>query len=168
MLSSSESAKAAQDVDRSEQPVDSPEPPEDKSGLHSAKVGDSVVFFDGVCGLCNRFVNFVLPRDRHARIRFSPLQGTLAKDLVSEADRLNLNTVVYWNGSIGYRKSAAIVRVLWKLGGVWRVIAAVLWCVPWPIRDVGYLLISKFRYRLFGQLETCRIPTPGERSRFLD
>lgn len=128
----------------------------------------SVVFFDGVCGLCNRFVNFVLPRDTEGRLNFSTLQGSLAKRLVSESDRTNLKSVVFWNGRNCYRESTAVVRILWSLGGVWRAIASLLWCIPWPIRDIGYRLVSRFRYRIFKQVATCRILSQEEQSRFLD
>lgn len=127
-----------------------------------------VVFFDGVCGLCSRFVNFVMPRDRGGRIQFAPLQGELASQVLPESDIQTLKTVVFWNGNQLTRESTAVVRILWNVGGLWAVVAALMWCIPWPIRDFAYALTAKHRYRMFGKADTCRLPTPEERARFLD
>jgi predicted DCC family thiol-disulfide oxidoreductase YuxK len=56
---------------------------------------------------------------------------------------------------------------LWRVGGLWTVAGTALWLIPLPLRDLGYNIIARIRYRLFGKRETCRIPTPAERARFL-
>ena len=134
----------------------------------------NVVFFDGVCGLCNRFVDFVLSRDRRAAIRFAPLQGETAGRVLStqysvlSAGSQSFDTIV-WRDSSNHEfvRSAAAVRVLWRIGGSWWLIGWLLWLIPRPLRDVGYRIISANRYRWFGKKETCRLPSPDERSRFL-
>ena len=134
----------------------------------------NVVFFDGVCGLCNCFVDFVLSRDRRGAIRFAPLQGETAKCRPTAEFREpttespNLDTVV-WHDAHGreFVRSAAAVRVLWQLGRVWWLIGGLLWLIPLPLREIGYRIIAANRYRLFGKKETCRLPTPAERDRFL-
>lgn len=126
-----------------------------------------VVFFDGVCGLCNRTVDFVLARDREQRFRFSPLQGETARRLLGEADTESLGTLVLLDERGTHRRSTAVVRILRGLGGVWGVLGALLWLIPRPLRDLGYRLVAKSRYRWFGRKESCRMPTPQERSRFL-
>jgi predicted DCC family thiol-disulfide oxidoreductase YuxK len=126
-----------------------------------------VVFFDGVCGLCNRFVNFVIRRDSLCEFRFSPLQGETARERLAAADVRDLKTVVLVDGEGTHRKSTAVLRVLGRLGGFWRAVAAVLRLVPRPLRDVGYSWIAGTRYAIFGKKETCRLPTPAERGRFL-
>ena len=134
----------------------------------------NVVFFDGVCGLCNRFVDFVLSRDRRAAIRFAPLQGETAGRVLStqysvlSAGSQSFDTIV-WRDSSNHEfvRSAAAVRVLWRIGGIWWLIGWLLWLIPRPLRDVGYRIISANRYRWFGKKETCRLPSPAERSRFL-
>ena len=128
----------------------------------------SILFFDGVCGLCNRFVDFLLKHDRHGRVCFAPLQGTTAASSLSEDVVHGLDTVVFLEGGQPNCRSSAIVRVFWRLGGVWSVLGTLLWIIPKPIRDLGYRLVAKSRYRLFGKKETCRLPTPEERGRFLD
>jgi predicted DCC family thiol-disulfide oxidoreductase YuxK len=126
-----------------------------------------VIFFDGVCGLCNRFVDFVIRRDTRRVFRFAPLQGETARHWLDAADVRDLKTVVLIDREGTHRKSSAVLRVLRGLGGFWRAVGAVLWFVPFPLRDVGYSLIAGNRYALFGKKETCRLPTPDERGRFL-
>jgi predicted DCC family thiol-disulfide oxidoreductase YuxK len=126
-----------------------------------------IVFFDGVCGLCNRFVDFVLRHDRVGTLRLSPLQGETAERLLTTNDREQLATVIFWDNDCAFRRSAAVVRVCWRLGTVWKVLGGALWCIPLPLRDLGYKLVAANRYRLFGKKETCRLPSPEERARFL-
>jgi predicted DCC family thiol-disulfide oxidoreductase YuxK len=126
-----------------------------------------VIFFDGVCGICNRFIDFVIGRDGAAIFRFAPLQGETARERLPEADLRDLNTMVLWEEPGVFRKSTAAVRILIRLGGVWRVIGTALRLVPRPLRDTGYSLVARYRYQIFGKKETCRIPTPAERARFL-
>jgi len=126
-----------------------------------------VVFFDGVCGLCNATVDFFLKRDREGRFLFSPLQGETAKERLEPEIVEDVSSVVLQVGGKTYRHSSAVARMLWRLGGFWSFTGACLWLVPWPVRHLGYKLVAKFRYRLFGRKEVCRMPTPEERSRFL-
>ncbi len=126
-----------------------------------------VIFFDGVCGLCNRFVDFVLRRDPTGLFQFSPLQGETAAEWLAQGDVADLKTVVLVDGNRAFRKSAAVIRVLRRLGGFWGVAGAILWLVPRPLRDLGYSWIASNRYAIFGKKETCRLPTAEERSRFL-
>jgi predicted DCC family thiol-disulfide oxidoreductase YuxK len=136
-------------------------------GMVSTEAGGPIVFFDGVCGLCNRFVDFVLSRDRDGKFRFAPLQGETARASLDEFEIRNLNTVVVVDRGGKHRKSDAVIVVLRGLGGVWRVLAAILRFVPRPVRDFGYGTVARWRYVLFGKKETCRMPTPAERLRFL-
>jgi predicted DCC family thiol-disulfide oxidoreductase YuxK len=126
-----------------------------------------VLFFDGVCGLCSRSIDFVLKHDTFDKFQFAPLQGTTARTLLTSADIENLDTMVLWISGRTYRKSAAVVRVLWQLGPGWQMLGTLLWLIPLPLRNLGYTLMAKNRYRLFGKTETCRLPTPHERLRFL-
>jgi len=127
-----------------------------------------ILFFDGVCGLCNQCVDFTIRHDPHGRVLFSTLQGTTATELLSEEDSRNLDTVLFFEHGTAFRRSSAIVKLLTHLGGFWKVLGWLLWIIPRPIRNLGYRLIAKVRYRLLGRKETCRLPTPEERQRFLD
>lgn len=140
----------------------------DISHPQAAAEPDPIVFFDGVCGLCNASVDFLLRHDRRGQLLVSPLQGQTAQRLLPAEDRRDLGSLVLWDGDRTWRRSAAIVRILWRMGGAWSVAGSLLWMVPLPLRDAMYRLVAASRYRLFGKKETCRLPTPEERSRFLD
>ena len=109
----------------------------------------------------------MLKHDTDEKFQFAPLQGTTAQTLLTPADTEDLNTMVLWIAGRTYRKSAAAVRVLWQLGPGWQMLGTLLWLIPLPLRNLGYSLVAKNRYRLFGKSETCRMPTPHERLRFL-
>jgi len=126
-----------------------------------------VIFFDGVCGLCNRFIDFVIARDPAAVFRFAPLQGETARERLPESDIRDINTMVLWEEQGVFRKSTAAARILIRLGGVWRIVGGALRLVPRPLRDAGYWLVARYRYAIFGKKETCRIPAAAERARFL-
>lgn len=128
----------------------------------------AIVFFDGVCGLCNHTVNFLLRCDRNSVLKFAPLQGKTAEEIVPEDVRKNLNTFVFARNGVLFYRSGAMARILMHLGGVWRILGCLLWLIPWPLREIGYRLVSAVRYRMFGKTESCRMPTPEERSRFLE
>jgi len=134
----------------------------------SPELPPPILFFDGVCGLCNASVDFVLRHDRKGRVLFAPLQGSTAATQLDPADAATLDTVVLLENGRSYKRSSAIVRVLKQMGGIWSVPAWLLWLIPWPLRDLGYRIIAKTRYRLFGRKESCRIPSAEERARFLD
>lgn len=126
-----------------------------------------IVFFDGVCGLCDRTVNRLLKCDKKEVLLFAPLQGETARQVLPAADIQELGSMIFWHQDRAYRQSAAVVRILWTLGGGYRVLAALLWLIPLPLRDWGYRRVAANRYRWFGKHDACRMPTPAERARFL-
>jgi predicted DCC family thiol-disulfide oxidoreductase YuxK len=133
-----------------------------------------VVFFDGVCGLCDIIVNWLLERDEEHRFHFAALQGETAARLRRvhpEAFPGDLDTIVYLDNSSGDARfalrSRAIFAILRELGGPTRH-WALLGVLPAFVTDLGYRALAASRYRIFGTLDACRIPTPDERARFLD
>jgi predicted DCC family thiol-disulfide oxidoreductase YuxK len=126
-----------------------------------------VVFFDGVCGLCNAWVDFVIARDWQGRFRFSPLQGATARDWLQMTPETSLDSVALVDAAGVHRKSDAVGRILVQLGGVWRPMGWLLHLIPRPVRNWGYDVVARRRYRWFGRKEACRLPTPAERARFL-
>jgi len=127
-----------------------------------------IIFFDGVCGFCNRTVNWVLRHDSRRAFLLAPLQGEHSRRLIEPAIRENLASVVLLVNGKSYFRSAAVCRILMLLGGFWYVAGMLLWLIPLPLRDLGYRIFGRYRYLLFGKLEACRIPTLEERDRFLD
>ena len=139
-----------------------------------AKAGvESLLFFDGVCNLCDGFVGFVADHDSGKRIKFGAIQRH--KDLMAfhgagayaEGGEEALSTVVLVQGGAVYTRSDAALRVFALLDPPTRYVAA-FHLLPKPVRDAGYKLVAKYRYKMFGQVESCREPTPKFRSRFLD
>jgi predicted DCC family thiol-disulfide oxidoreductase YuxK len=126
-----------------------------------------VVFFDGVCGLCNHWVDFLLARDRDRHFHFSPLQGETARDWLKIGPEEALDSVVLIDARGIHRKTDAVWRMLLQLGGLWWIAGWLLRLVPRPIRNWGYDIVARHRYRWFGKKETCSLPTPDERERFL-
>ena len=125
-----------------------------------------IIFFDGVCGLCNAWVDFILKRDKAGIFSFAPFQGNYAKEMEPEASE-NLNTMIYLASGQRYYRTGAVLRILRDLGGIWSL-AWIFWLVPFFIRDFFYGLIARNRYRIFGKIKNCRIPTSEEKVRFLD
>lgn len=132
-----------------------------------------ILFFDGVCGFCNRAVQFVLRHDRAARFRFAPLQGDLAHSLLARhgRDARDLDTM-YLALDAGtdherlLAKSDAVMAVLRELGGWWALLAAAR-IVPRALRDRAYDVVARNRYRWFGRYDACPLPAPGVRERFI-
>jgi predicted DCC family thiol-disulfide oxidoreductase YuxK len=127
-----------------------------------------VILFDGVCGLCNRWITFVLERDRKAMFRFAALQSDAARVLLAAhalpPDQLE-SVVLVAEGRV-YVRSAAVIEILRRLGFPWSA-ARLGAIVPTRIRDAVYDFVARHRYRWFGSTETCRMPTPSERARFI-
>jgi predicted DCC family thiol-disulfide oxidoreductase YuxK len=134
-----------------------------------------IILYDGVCGLCNRFVQFILRRDRSGVFRFTSLQSTLAAPILARygANPSNLDTVyVVINHELPEEyllsRSDAVLFVLKQLQGQWRLSAFLLQLLPKFLRDAAYNVIARNRYRIFGRSEICTLPSDQDRSRFLD
>jgi len=141
----------------------------------SAPPPTTIVFYDGVCGLCNRLNQFLLRRDRDARIRFAALQSPIARQLLARhgLDPSDLDTVyVMADWTTGAERvlarSKAVLHALAQLGGPWLTVARVGALVPRPLADLVYRAVARSRYRIFGQYDRCQIPPPEWRRRFLD
>lgn len=140
----------------------------DSEWLKAKKFENSpIVFFDGVCGLCNNFVNILLSEDRNQVLKFSPLQGQTANTKLPKELLADLNTMAFYKNGRLYTKSDAALEVVKTIGGVFSLFYFFKF-IPRFIRDAVYDFISKNRIRWFGQSESCRMPTKEERARFLD
>lgn len=125
-----------------------------------------VIFFDGYCGLCNGFVDFVMKIDKAGVFKFSPLQSEFAKANLKPDDIAQLKSVVVLIDGNTFRKAPAVMKVFSELQGGWKALST-LGILPSGILNLGYDLVAENRYRLFGKRETCRLPTPEERTRFI-
>lgn len=129
-------------------------------------VSHPTVFFDGVCGLCNATVDFIVARDREVRFRFSPLQSEHARRTLGREQVQELSTLILLDGNERLTGSEAFLRIAAHLGGVWRL-AAAFRIIPRSVRDAIYQLIAANRYSWFGRSSTCRVPSEAERARFV-
>ena len=128
-----------------------------------------VLVFDGVCVLCNRSVRFVLEQDRARRFRFAVSASASGRELMIRhgIDPDAPASVLLVEDGRAFVESAAVLRVLASLGSGWRVVAALLRCVPASLRDRGYRFVAQRRYRWFGRHEICPLPSPEDAGRFL-
>lgn len=128
-----------------------------------------VLLFDGVCNLCNGFINFVIDHDPEGYFRFGTLQREPAQSFLRSAgyNPEALDSVVLVQDGRVYRESGAALRVMQRLGFPW-MLMAVFQAVPRPLRDAVYRWIAANRYDWFGKRAQCRLPTPDLEARFID
>ncbi|MCD1261321.1 thiol-disulfide oxidoreductase DCC family protein [Paenibacillus athensensis] len=128
-----------------------------------------IVLFDGVCNVCSSAVQFIIRRDPAGRFRFASLQSEAGRELLLRhglpADRID--TIVLIENGRSYTRSTAILRVVRGLKGAWPLLYGGI-IIPRPLRDGLYRWFAANRYRWFGQRESCMLPTPDIRRRFLE
>ncbi|HUQ97181.1 MAG TPA: thiol-disulfide oxidoreductase DCC family protein [Chitinophagaceae bacterium] len=128
----------------------------------------SVLFFDGVCNLCNGAVNFIIAQDKKAVFQFAPLQSEAAQQLLQPyGDFKKLDSVVLLADGQLFQKSIAALKVLKFLPWYWQWMQ-VFWIVPRVLRDAIYDFIARNRYRWFGKKAVCMLPSPEVKNRFLN
>ena len=127
------------------------------------------ILFDGVCNMCNGLVQFIIKRDPKACFSFAALQSDSGRALLTlyGIPVTQTDTFVYICEKKSYIKSTAALKVLKDLGGAWKFIY-ILIIIPAPIRDFVYNLLARSRYKLFGKRDSCMMPTPDIKSRFLE
>jgi len=127
-----------------------------------------IILFDGVCNLCDGFVQFVMKRDKAGEFRFAPLQSEAGRTLLHHfnVDENVMDSVILIENGVVCNKSTAALRTVRRIGGAWGL-AYVFIILPKFIRNTVYDFIAKNRYRWFGKKDACMIPTPEVRARFL-
>lgn len=127
-----------------------------------------IIVFDGVCHLCNGFVNFLLKRDRHDRLRFALLQfadklgiDESIKQSISSTDSVALIA----NGNV-YFRSAAVLKIMKRLGGGWQLFYIFV-IIPRPVRDWLYDFVAHNRYKWFGKKDQCMVPDEKVKGKFI-
>ncbi|MFO7674430.1 MAG: thiol-disulfide oxidoreductase DCC family protein [Lutibacter sp.] len=129
----------------------------------------SIIFFDGICNLCNATVNFVIKHDKKAQFLFASFQSDAAKEILLHFNLKNLdvNTVILVEGQKVYNKSTAVLKIAKQLDGGTKAFYA-FFIIPKIFRDRVYDFIAKNRYRWFGKRDSCLIPSIELKNRFLD
>ena len=131
--------------------------------------GKKVILFDGVCNVCDGFVQFILKRDKKAEYYFASLQSDIAKQLMEKHNVQveELSTVVLINGNQVYTHSDVPLVVAKSLGGIYPLFS-IFKVLPKGFRNKIYDWVARNRYKLFGKKEACMLPKPEWHSRFLD
>jgi predicted DCC family thiol-disulfide oxidoreductase YuxK len=142
--------------------------------VSSRPEGAHLVLYDGVCGLCNRLLQFLLRHDRREVFCFAPLQSPTGRAMVARyggnpdhPDSFHVVADFRGPGARAIKKSDAAVFVAGQLGWPWKGLAAA-GTLPAPLRDVVYDVIARSRYRIFGRYEQCLVPSEEFRGRFVE
>lgn len=129
-----------------------------------------IIFFDGICNLCNGAVQFIIRHDKRKTYRFASLQSEFAQKLLNKF-RIKITeppqSILLMRNGKTYGESTAALRIAQKLGGGWKLLSIFL-IIPKFISDALYRFVARNRYKWFGKRDTCMIPTPELKERFLD
>ncbi|SIO13420.1 thiol-disulfide oxidoreductase DCC family protein [Algoriphagus halophilus] len=128
----------------------------------------SIIFFDGVCNLCNTSIDFVIQRDKKDHFLVGALQDETSKRILErfEVDKNYLDSIVLLESDQIYYKSTAALKIAKNLSGLWPLLHPLV-ILPESFRDFIYDWIGNNRYKWFGKKSTCRLPTKEERQKFL-
>ncbi|MED4206472.1 thiol-disulfide oxidoreductase DCC family protein [Neobacillus mesonae] len=127
-----------------------------------------IILFDGVCNFCNSSVQFIIKRDPKGHFKFASLQGEIGQQLLNQHGlNSKMDSFVLIEDDNIFFESTAALRVCRKLKGGWKLLSG-LFIVPSPLRNSIYKIIAKNRYKWFGKKDSCMLPRPEWRNRFLD
>lgn len=129
---------------------------------------NNVILFDGECNFCDRSVQFIINRDPAGYFKFASLQSAAGQKILKEYSVPdNVNSFILIDNNRYYIKSTAALRVCKNLKGLWKLFYLLL-IIPRPIRDFFYEIIARNRYKWFGEKNSCMLPSPDLRKRFLE
>ena len=133
-------------------------------------VNKKVVIFDGVCNLCNSFINLIIKYDSNNRFVFTSLQSEISQEITShlKIDSKNKESIFLYEQGVSYDfKSTAALKIMKEFGGLW-YLTQVGYILPQFLRDGIYDIVAKNRYKWFGKRDICMIPSAETKSKFLD
>ena len=130
----------------------------------------NIVFFDGVCNLCNNSVDFLIKIDKKKTLKFASLQSDFAKEKLKpfQSQLEGVDSIVFWSDAKIYTEANAVIQILKALGGFWKFIAFIFQIIPKFLRNAVYHFVAKNRYNFFGKRNSCRVPNEEERERFVE
>jgi len=140
---------------------------------HAEIEGRALLLYDGVCALCNGVVHFLLEHDHRERLRYAPLQSALGREVLgrfgihSFPDGVVLLTDALRPQERLHQRSDAVAAALMLLSTPWRLLGRLVKLVPRPVREFGYGIIARLRYRIFGRYDTCPLPPLEQRRKLL-
>lgn len=135
---------------------------------NSISASQPVLLFDGVCNLCNHTVQTIIKMDPSGKIHFAALQSEIGQTFLKQFNLAvtDFDTVILVQNEKAYTRSDAALHVLKNIGGLWSVFF-IFKIIPKPIRDFFYNIIAKNRYKWWGKQESCMMPRPDLKERFL-
>ena len=131
--------------------------------------GKKIILFDGVCNLCNGAVQYIIKRDKKNTFLFAALQSEIGRKFINERqiDTSKTDSIILIDPNVAYYiKSNAAMQIAYEFGGLWKALK-IFEILPVSIRDVFYDFIAKNRYKWFGKEESCWIPTPELKAKFI-
>ena len=140
---------------------------------HAEIEGRALLLYDGVCALCNGVVQFLLKHDRQDKLRYAPLQSALGGEMLARFGiRIFPNGVMLLTDALTtqewlYQRSDAVAAALGLLPSPWRLLGRLVALVPRRLREFGYGVVARLRYRIFGRYETCPLPPLDQRKKLL-
>jgi len=129
-----------------------------------------VILFDGICNLCNDSVLKVIKNDKKNTFLFTALQSEKGQKIINNLniDTSKIDSIILYEPGVSYDvKSTAAIKIMNDFGGFWKI-TQIFWIIPEGIRNIVYDFIAKNRYKWFGKKESCMIPTPELKAKFLD
>lgn len=129
-----------------------------------------IILFDGVCNLCNSFVNKIIAKDNKNEFVFASLESEIGNKITKH---LHINTskidsIILYEPGVSYDfKSTAALKIMKAFGGMYRL-TQIGYILPEIVRDGIYDIVAKNRYKWFGKKDSCMIPTPELKAKFLD
>ena len=128
---------------------------------------ERIIFIDGHCNLCNWFADFVISRDKRRRFKFASLQGETSKEILDQQLVEDTDSILLYSENSINLESDAVSKILREMPDGWPIIGILIIPFPRIVRDNVYKLVARFRYRIFGKADLCRVPTEEEAGLFL-
>ncbi|MFC1733128.1 thiol-disulfide oxidoreductase DCC family protein [candidate division KSB1 bacterium] len=127
-----------------------------------------IILFDGVCKFCNASINFIIRKDKKKKFRFLPIQMTGEKEIMKKLNQRTIQTdsIILIENQKSYIKSTAVIHIAIELGGIYKA-AILFFIIPTFIRDFLYDIIARYRYTIFGKYDSCMVPDPELKDRFV-
>jgi len=131
-------------------------------------MNSNLILFDGLCNLCNFWVNFIIDHDDKKYFKFASLQSDIAQRILiqKKIDPLKVDSLILVMNEKVFLKSSAALQIAKNLNGFWKTLC-IFSAIPSPLRELIYDFIAKNRYNWFGKRERCRVPSKDEKERFL-
>ena len=132
------------------------------------KIKGDIIFYDGYCVICSRFIRQLIKLDKNRKYSFASISSSLSeKFLSSKIDKEQVRKlIILYSGDKVYKKSDAVIKIFTGFGGGF-VLFNLLRVFPKILRDFVYDVFASYRYRLFGKLKQCDIPSKEIVDRFI-